>query len=151
MEVGKHNAYTLKIVDSSFQCTAADGEQGRGFLPSDVLGKLPKLYVVKHGGEVCYVGITKQDIRTRLRYGLNAKGENGYWGYKWRGLDEVELLIWTFPESEIGNVEAIEGELVFLIRQNTGRWPLYQMEIHFHPAATESEKVVAQAIYEKMA
>jgi hypothetical protein len=61
--------------------------------------------------EVLYVGITKQDIRRRLRYGFSAKGENGYHGYKWKDLNEVQLLVWAFRDSNNEDVEAIEADI----------------------------------------
>ncbi len=139
------NIYKIKIVDSRFQCVAANGEQGKGFVPPDVLNKLAKLYVVKQGSEIYYAGITTQDIRTRLRQGFAAKGEHGYYGYKWQNQDTVELLVWSFPDSTKDHVEAIEAELVYFIRERTGNWPKYQMEIHFH-RASELEKQIAESI-----
>ena len=145
MEANTCNKYRSKISDSKFECIEANGEQGKGFVYPDVSDKLPKLYIVKHGKGICYVGITSQDIRKRLRYGLSAKGEHGYYGYKWKDLDEVELLIWSFPGSATDYVEAVEAELVYFIREKTGKWPKYQMEIHFH-GSSESERQVAKSI-----
>jgi len=42
-------------------------------------------------------------------------------------------------------MEAIEAELVYFIREKTGNWPKYQMEIHFH-RASEEEKQIAMSI-----
>ena len=149
MEISKHNTYRIKIADLRFRCVEANGEPGKGFLVPDVADNLPKLYVVKHHNEVCYIGITKQDIRKRLRYGFSAKGEHGYSGYKWKGLDEVKLLVWPFRNGRIETVEAIEAELVYLVRQKTGKWPKYQMEIHFH-GASESQIQVARSILHQL-
>lgn len=145
MEANTYNSYRIKISGSKFECIETNGEWGKGFLYPDVSDKLPKLYVVKHGQEFYYVGITRQDIRKRLRYGFSAKGEHGYYGYKWKEQDSAELLIWCFPDSTIEHVEAIEAELVYFIREKTGKWPQYQMEIHFH-GASEKEKHVAESI-----
>ncbi|TDE05820.1 hypothetical protein [Flavobacterium sandaracinum] len=35
-------------------------------------------------------------------------------------------------DEERSFVEAVEGELVYLVRQKTGKWPLFQNEIHFN-------------------
>ena len=145
MRVNACNIYKIKKVDSKFQCIEANGEKGQGFLSPDVSDNLPKLYVVKRGREIYYVGITRQDIRKRLRYGFSAKGEHGYHGYKWKDQNTAELLIWNFPGSTPEHVEAIEAELVYFIREKTGRWPQYQMEIHFH-GASESERQIAKSI-----
>lgn len=39
--------------------------------------RLPKLYTVSVDGQLIYVGITRQSMRTRFRMGFNAMGENG--------------------------------------------------------------------------
>ena len=145
MEASTCNKYKIRISESKFKCIEANGDRGKGFEYPDVLDKLPKLYVVKHDREIYYVGITSQDIRKRLRYGFSAKGEHGYHGYKWKTLDVVELLIWSFPNSDTAYVEAIEAELVYFVREKTGKWPKYQMEIHFH-GASEKERQVAISI-----
>jgi len=145
MEAINCNKYRIEMSDSKFKCIEANGERGQGFLYSDISDNLPKLYVVKHGSEIYYVGITCQDIRKRLRYGFSATGKHGYHGYKWKDQDTVELLIWSFPDSTQEYVEAIEAELVYFIREKTGKWPKYQMEIHFH-GASESERQVAKFI-----
>ena len=113
MQASTCNKYKIEISESKFKCIEANGERGKGFVYPDVADKLPKLYVVKHGKEIYYVGITTQDIRKRLRQGFSAKGEHGYHGYKWKEQSSVELLIWSFPESTKEYVETIEAELVF--------------------------------------
>ena len=145
MEANNYGKYRIKIADSKFRCIEANGEKGQGFMYPDVSDDLPKLYVVKHGKDIYYVGMTVQDIRKRLRQGFSAKGEHGYHGYKWKDLDTVEVLVWCFPGSNQDHVEAIEAELVYFIREKTGKWPKYQMEIHFH-GASKSEMQVAKSI-----
>ena len=145
MEANKYNKYRIQITDSKVRCIEANGEQGQGFLYPDVSDNLPKLYVVKHGKDIYYVGITRQDIRKRLRQGFSAKGEHGYHGYKWKNQEIAELLIWSFHDSTQEHVEAIEAELVYFIRDKTGKWPKYQMEIHFH-GASEKQRQIAESI-----
>lgn len=144
MEANTCNKYRIKISNSKFECIEANGEWGKGFLYQDVSDK-PKLYIVKHSREIYYVGITTQDIRKRLRYGFSANGKHGYYGYKWKNQDSIDLLIWSFPGSTMEQVEAIEAELVYFIREATGKWPKYQMEIHFH-GASEAERQIAESI-----
>ena len=139
------NKYKIEIAESKFRCIEANGEIGKGFDYPDVSDNLPKLYVVKRGKDIYYVGMTRQDIRKRLRQGFSAQGEHGYHGYKWKSQDTAELLIWSFPGSTQEHVEAIEAELVYFIREKTGKWPRYQMEIHFH-GASEAERQVAKSI-----
>jgi len=145
MEANTYNKYKIRISDSKFVCIEANEQKGQGFVFPDVSDKLPKLYIIKRGKEIYYVGITTQDIRKRLRYGFSATGKHGYYGYKWKDQNTVEILIWCFPGSSPEHVEAIEAELVYFIREKTGKWPKYQMEIHFH-GASESERQVAGSI-----
>lgn len=145
MEAPRFNNYEIQITDSKVRCIAANGKPG-GFLFPDVSDNLSKLYVVKNGRDIYYVGITITDIRKRLRGGFYAKGEHGYYGYKWKDQKTAEMLVWCFPEFVKEQVEAIEGELVYFIRKETGKWPKYQMEIHFHPGVTESERQIAESI-----
>lgn len=146
MKVNPYNKYKISIIGSKFRCIEANGEPANQFLAPDVSDSLSKLYVVKNGCDIYYVGITITDIRKRLRGGFLAKGEHGYYGYKWKGQETAEILIWCFPDFVKEQVESIEGELVYLIRNRTGNWPKYQMEIHFHPDATDEEKRIAKSI-----
>ena len=148
METPVFNSYEIQITDSKARCIAANGELGKGFLFPDVSDNLPKLYVVKNGRQIYYVGITIQDIRKRLRYGFSAKGEHGYYGYKWKGQETAEMLIWCFPDFVKEQVEAVEAELVYYVRKTTGKWPLFQMEIHFH-GASEEERRIARLILDQ--
>lgn len=107
---------------------------------------IAKLYIVIYKSDVIYVGSTKQDIRSRLRYGFTAKGKHGYYGYSWKNLQKVDLCILCFPKRTTKQVEAIEAELVYLIRHHTGRWPEYQTEIHFNNIP-KKEKLLAESIY----
>jgi len=145
MESNTYNKYKINISVPKFECIEANGKQGEGFVYPDISDNLPKLYIIKRGKEIYYVGITIQDIRKRLRQGFSAQGEHGYHGYKWKNEDKVEVLIWCFPDSAPKHVEAIEAELVYFIREKTGNWPKYQMEIHFH-RASEEEKQIAMSI-----
>jgi hypothetical protein len=144
--VNKFNRYKIRIVDSVCRCIEVNGQQTTHFIAPDTKSGIQKLYVVKHGKDICYVGITSQPISSRLRTGFISDGHYGYHGYKWKDkLKQAELLVWTFPGIARDCIEAIEAELVYFIREKTGKWPKYQMEIHFH-RASESEKQVAASI-----
>lgn len=107
--------------------------------------KKPKLYIASVDDNPFYVGVTKQSLRNRLRFGWKAKGEGGYYGYAWRNVLTTAFLdVWchedasgTKPELDI---ETIEAEVVFLIRC-AGQWPKYQTEIHFHPSIAAHRKI----------
>jgi len=140
------NRYQIKLSKSDYQCLAVNGEKISHFIAPDTKAGIKKLYVVKNGGEIYYVGITSQSISSRLRYGLKADGEHGYHGYKWKDkITQAELLIWSFPDATQEHVEAIEAELVYFIREKTSKWPKYQMEIHFH-GASEKQRQIAESI-----
>jgi len=144
-----YNKYRIRVADGKFKCIEVNGDKGQRFLYPDVSDKLPKLYIIKRGNEIYYVGITTQDIRKRLRQGFSAQGEHGYHGYKWKNEDKVEVLIWCFPDSTPEHVEAIEAELVYFIREKPGKWPKYQMEIHFHGTSFREQKM-AQEIFSQL-
>jgi hypothetical protein len=95
--------------------------------------KKPKVYIIKnYRGKPVYIGKSKQSLSNRLRQGLNAEGNNGYHGYKWKNKDEISIICIGFDET-IDNVdEIVEAEIVFQIRLKTNYWPEYQTEIHFH-------------------
>lgn len=124
------------------------------FNPSEEL----LIYVVLDENDFIYVGSSK-NLTRRLRSGFasyrfavkNGKGKNGYRGYKWAELLESnsskKLTICTCVVPPINGqitAEAVEAELVYLIRQVTGLWPLFQNEIHFSnnkEAATVAMKI----------
>ncbi|MCC6739556.1 MAG: GIY-YIG nuclease family protein [Planctomycetia bacterium] len=104
-------------------------------MPPGCRKKGPKLYLVVARGKTIYVGITKQPLRARLRYGWTADGKHGYHGYPWRKrVRDVIVFVWSHPKrSKAAEVEmeTIEAEVVHLIRAE-GQWPEFQTEIHFH-------------------
>jgi hypothetical protein len=111
--------------------------------------KRPKLYIVSIDEQPIYVGATKQSLRNRLRFGWNAVGKGGYYGYAWRRqFTEANLDTWCHEDPPVKNptldIETVEAEVVFLIR-DAGQWPLWQTEIHFHPS-NQIHRDVAAAI-----
>ena len=144
LSITKLTAYTVS--------NAAGGNTFKGRAAS----KVPKLYVVSNNGIPVYVGITKQSMCNRLRMGFQASGESGYHGYAWRRhLKSVDLDIWYDEddvERKMKDVEAVEAELVYLIRKNLDQWPKYQTEIHFHqstPAHRKQAKAIFNALKQK--
>lgn len=122
-----------------------------------------KLYVVLASKEVWYVGEAHCSMQVRMQRGFAAyrhlkkhkSKRGGYGGYKW--IEEfakkksVRVLVFVFDkkyDNDREAIEAIEGELVFLIRQRTGAWPRYQNEIHFTNSA--AAKKIAVEIYSKI-
>lgn len=118
----------------------------------------PKLYVFTtlETNEVLYVGQTKRSISARLRAGFapsSTRRSNGYAGYQFRELGTAHMHVFMDEEwlqhsdATISQVELIEAELCFLIRQQTGKWPSYQNEIHFGPH-TKAHSSWAKQIFE---
>jgi len=125
----------------------ADAKGARKF-SGRATSKLPKLYVVTAGRLPIYVGITRQSIRARLRFGWSATGQSGYHGYRWRhNREEATLDLWYHLDAACTpvdlDIETIEAELVYLIRKQ-GQWPEYQTEIHFHPSTEEHRAIAAE-------
>lgn len=108
--------------------------------------KLPKLYIVSIDGRPIYVGTTKQALRDRLRFGWTATGKGGYYGYAWRRENTAaDLDVWGHMDAVGRNkfdIETVEAEVVFLIRQS-GQWPAYQTEIHFHLSGAAHRQAAA--------
>jgi hypothetical protein len=108
---------------------------------------MPKLYIVSIAGKPVYVGYTKRSVRSRIHEGLKAAGKNGYHGYAWRNAKKATLKVWCHMNAIKRNerdIETVEAEVVFLIRQ-TGDWPEFQTEIHFH-RSTEIHRRLAAGI-----
>jgi len=149
MELKNYQRYRIKFKDKKIISIELNGQNVKSFKYPVTKNKLPKLYVVKSESNVIYVGVTSQSISKRLKYGLTAQGKSGYHGYKWKDLSEVDILIWCFPQESCSDrIEAIEAELVYLIRRRIRKWPMYQMEIHFHDAS-EYEIKAAESIFKE--
>lgn len=126
---------------------------GRGTFAGLASRKLPKLYVVVYRDLPIYVGVTRQLLSNRFRLGWNADGANGYYGYRFRhSLKAAFVDVWCLSDSGADpktaelEIETIEAEVVYLIRNSTGQWPEFQNEIHFHPSErwhrAEAERVL---------
>ncbi|MBE99153.1 hypothetical protein [Flavobacterium coralii] len=123
--------------------------------------RVPKIYILKQGNKLVYVGYTSQSITNRFRQGIKASGTKGYHGYKWKQAHELQLLVFVFDQKLVGNkhdddipfialAEAVEAELVYIVRNTTGKWPAYQNEIHFNNQQSELAKAIADDIYQKI-
>ncbi len=100
--------------------------------------RVPKIYIISKDKVPLYVGETRQIVRNRLRTGFNAIGEHGYYGYDWRrNIQDADVDVWVQVEGDTETkreIETVEAEVVYLIRQEFGQWPAHQTEIHFHPS-----------------
>jgi len=101
--------------------------------------------------EILYIGTTKMSLKSRINGGLKANGNNGYHGYQWKNLNEINISIWVFPNLSKKHIENIEAELAFIVRLETGKWPKHQNEIHFNNSFGISGNKLAKEIYEVIA
>ncbi|MDO8614543.1 MAG: hypothetical protein Q7T33_02250 [Dehalococcoidia bacterium] len=136
MRITGPERYKLTFDATTFVVTCAKGTPRFSGIATS---KKPKLYIASVDEKPIYVGVTKQSIRNRLRFGWNAEGQGGYYGYAWRhGLTEALLDVWCHddapPDNPVLDIETVEAEVVFLVRC-AGQWPMYQTEIHFHPSS----------------
>lgn len=136
--------YIYKIKVRSNEIVSVLANDGTKHFVAPVTKKGKKIYLVGKNGLVHYVGITKQSMSSRIRYGVKPNHKTGYHGYKWLKEDGYHsLIIWTFNNDV--DVEAIEAEIVHFFRLQNDQWPKYQTEIHFHPT-TKDERSLAKTI-----
>ncbi|KUJ60772.1 hypothetical protein AR687_15280 [Flavobacteriaceae bacterium CRH] len=116
-------------------------------LGNALLKERRKLYVVHYNNEILYIGEANTSIKTRFQRGCTSfnyfiqKGEarGGYKGYKWlnkekniyRNLSVCVVIFDHKYDDKRSFIEAIEGELVYLVRKKFDYWPKFQNEIHF--------------------
>lgn len=158
--------YNLEITSlgacSNFKLTHQSGEK------LALNEEYRKLYIVSSKTHYLYVGDANTSINKRFQRGFAAyrsfvshgKGRNGYKGYKWIEPGEktgsLEVIVVIFKSEPLSRnfVEAIEGEIVYLIRKKTGEWPIYQNEIHFWQENERNEtlgsKKLAAEIYNEL-
>ena len=153
--------YTLFLSGKEYKRVISKKEcNGRlsNFKRPVTLNKTPKVYILKSEKKIVYVGYASQSIGTRLSQGIRAAGLNGYHGYKWKQLNQIELLVYVFDQELKGSkhiddkpysllAEAVEAELVFKVREETGSWPEFQNEIHFNNKELKLAKKIAAEIY----
>ena len=150
--------YRLKIKDNE-KCTIE-------LLPEEDLKvdalkqERRKLYIVHNGNEILYVGEANTSIKTRFQRSLRSHNyfvvnqkRQGY-AYKWLDIvnkaRELTVTVIIFDDNLDDNrsfVEAIEGDLVFIIRKEFGYWPKFQNEIHF--SNEKDAEHIAITIFEK--
>lgn len=143
MKIEGPEIYELAFTPTEFTVLCAKGtNKFSGLATSDV----PKIYIASINKKPVYVGITKQNVRNRLRFGWNAAGNGGYHGYAWRrNNSNATLTVWGHADALERNerdIETVEAEVVFLIR-SAGQWPAFQTEIHFHPSTDVHRRVAA--------
>lgn len=147
MKLPKPHFYKLTLTPSTGYEAVLEGSLRSGFaLPATTV--CPKLYVITCEKDVHYVGVTNRPMAARINLGLKAKGKGGYHGYKWKNVKSpLRLIVWCFPEESkpfLRVLETVEAEFAYLIRKETGKWPLSQTEIHFYQASQAQLTAVAE-------
>lgn len=134
--------YKIKVKENEIVSVLAN--DGTKHFVAPVTKKGKKIYLVGKNGLIHYIGITKQSMSSRIRYGVKPNHKSGYHGYKWlKENGNHSLIIWTFNDDV--DVEAVEAEIVHFFRVQHDQWPKYQTEIHFH-ATTNKERSLAKTI-----
>lgn len=145
MKIVGPQKYELSITPAAFTVKC---EKGTNRFSGLATNDQPKLYIVSVKGKPVYVGLTKQSVGNRLRFGMKANGRNGYHGYAWRHKHKSATLnVWCHVDAKdrsASDVETVEAEVVFLIRQHFGQWPDSQTEIHFHPSNARHRAIAKQ-------
>jgi len=137
--------YRIKVKSNDISSVLA--KDGTSHFVSPVTKKGNKIYILGKNGLIHYVGITKQSMASRLRYGVKPAHKSGYHGYKWlKENGDHCLVIWTFNNDV--DIEALEAEIVHFFRKQYDQWPKHQTEIHFHPT-TKEERTMAKTILKK--
>lgn len=149
MKISTRTTYSITVGgsrDRSYSVVTLSGQTH--FIQPDSKSGL-KLYLVGLDGRLHYVGITNRPMSARINMGIKAKGKNGYHGYAWKNIRAPMILdVITLSGNNIGrsDVEAIEAEVAYLCRSQTGEWPLSQTEIHFR-RSNNIHKKLALEIY----
>lgn len=147
MQIQGPENYKLSYTPSQFTVSCADGSNRFSGIAKS---RAPKLYIASINGTPIYVGITKQPMQQRLRYGWTANGKSGYHGYAWRRNGAAaELSVWAHSDAIDRNtreIETVEAEVVFLIRKRTGQWPAFQTEIHFYQSTDRHREIASQIL-----
>jgi len=123
--------------------------------------KCPKINILMINEQIVYVGYTGQSVFNRLRNGINPKGTKGYKRYKWKEQAQIKLIFFVFnqdlkcnqhkdDEPYILLAEAVEAELVYKVRNEIGRWPEFQNEIHFNNKSLEKAKIIENEMFGKI-
>lgn len=153
--------YNLKITDNlDFTCSVSIHPK----IGLALKHERRKLYIIYSNKSILYVGEANSSILKRFQRGTvsynhyvrNGKSRNGYKGYKWLNKDdnpnrELKVLAVVFDTTKDDNrefVEAVEGELVYLIKNKYGYWPKLQNEIHFNN--NKDANFFAEIIFEKL-
>ena len=66
--VARCNTYKIEIIDSLYHCIEVNGQETSHFIAPDTKSGIQKLYVVKDGKDICYVGITSQPTPQDTRW-----------------------------------------------------------------------------------
>jgi hypothetical protein len=118
--------------------------------------KVFKIYVVSESKNIIYIGMTMQRISERFAQSFRAYntkfktgkcvpgGDSGYkWISKHKGKkSNLDLDIFSFSQIDDRKfIEAIEAEMAFVVRQDTGKWPECQNEIHFNNDYGNANKI----------
>jgi hypothetical protein len=114
-----------------------------------------KIFVIKSGSEYLYVGYASGCMFTRLSKGLADSLGNAYVKEGEFESDELNLFVFEFSlladysKTETRNhYQPIQAELIYLIKSQTGNWPILQKQIIISNENQEEAREVAEEIFE---
>jgi hypothetical protein len=127
---------------------------------SGVKFPLHGVYVFKRGNDVVRFGEATNGF-SRWQAGFNQRlrhktKKKNYLAYQWRDrMADTPLEIrWYTSESPLlrdqDRRRAIEAELAYQHRRNTGHWPEFMVEIHFAPLLHDDEWQFVEAILQDL-
>ncbi len=112
-----------------------------------------QIYIVKKGNDILHVDKVILRIDTHINASLNVlnmqKSQSDYQKWIMDFLEEeITLIVYTFKNLLIKNLDilnTIACEIVLCHRNQKGKWPLYQREIHCFNDDTKEKKYINEA------
>lgn len=126
-------------------------------ISSGLESEQPKIFVIKSGVKFSYVGYAYESMYPRLTKGLAASLAKAYMKDGEFETKELDLYVFEFiPFADLSKTEtrnyyqAIQSELIFLIKAQTGFWPILQKQISISNVNQEEAKKLASEMFEKI-
>ncbi|WP_339880605.1 hypothetical protein [uncultured Algoriphagus sp.] len=110
----------------------------------------PKIFVIKSEKEFSYVGYASESMFPRITKGLAASLAKAYMKDRELETKELDLYIFEFmlfadfSKTETRQYyQSIQSELIYLIKAETGTWPILQKQINLWNENQEEAKEIA--------
>lgn len=117
----------------------------------------PKIFVIKSEDDFSYVGYANESMYSRITKDLADTLSGFYLREGEFETKELGLYVFEFiPFADLSKTEtrkyyqAIQSELIFLIKAQTGLWPILQKQVSISNANREEVIVLASEMFEKI-